>query len=90
MRITEDTLRMMGAEREEYEWVINCGGVHFNFKPSMRDGKQVVCNNGSLLWDMDGHSCSDMEEALAFAYKDGLRDGRNELKSDLRELLKDE
>lgn len=90
MNITEEVLQLMGADREGDEWVIHCSGVHIRIKPRVTKGKQIKCNDGSLLWDMDGHHVSSLEEMLAFAYLDGLRDGRNQLRNDLKELLTEE
>lgn len=39
-------------------------------------------------WDCMGHAITHVEEMIGFAYHDGLKDGANELRKELAELMK--
>lgn len=95
MKITNGVLRALGArllDEKERIWQINS---YYKLKWARRN---TLGGDPFDVWEFGydpekpniGHFVTDVEEMVSFAYRDGLVDGRNSLRHDLKELLRNE
>lgn len=95
MNITEEILKDLGAkliDNKKRVWELN-SFYRLHWQERNEFGGEIFD-----VWEMrahdqlafHGHTVDSLEEIISFAYKDGWCDGRNSLKKDFNDLLKED
>jgi hypothetical protein len=51
-------------------------------------GKEMERNSEEfILWDVNGHHATDLEEVIGFAFTDGVKAGRDDFREEIKNLL---
>lgn len=85
MNITPKILLELGAteEAEGVRYILKEHGVTTQIV--LLPGKTI---NGNMLWRIDGnHEVTDLEEVIAWAYLDGISEGKSLKQREIKEVL---
>ncbi len=83
LRITPKVLKSLGCTYlGNGVWEFKSHGIHYSIV--QRPG---ICTDGKPSYDFGTHAITHVEEMIGLAYKDGLEDGKAEMREDFAALM---